>query len=313
MENSKSSIPFNLTKYLSNSGIASRRQSAELIKNGQVQVNGKIELNPGRRIMENDCVVFLGKEVTPPDRRYYIMLHKPRGYVCTNEDIHAPKKALDLIQFPGCPRLFSAGRLDKNSEGLILFSNDGVFVEQLTHPRHEVYKTYDVSTEYELSEQNLQQFLQGIWDNGELLKAAAVIPLTPYRVRLILGEGKNREIRRMVQSFQNNTKRLKRIAVGCLELGGLPCGEWRELTPREILLAQKRPRELDHKGGLPAGGIPVEKTEQGRFSVKKTLQSGRKNNSSHHHKRSENFSNSSSHTDQYRKNKFYRHNKKEVS
>ena len=109
----------------------------------------------------------------------------------------------------------------------------------------------------------------------------------------------------MVQSFQNNTKRLKRIAVGCLELGGLPCGEWRELTPREILLAQKRPRELDHKGGLPAGGIPVEKTEQGRFSVKKTLQSGRKNNSSHHHKRSENFSNSSSHTDQYRKNKFY--------
>lgn len=270
-------------------------------------VNGSVESNPGRRITDTDKVVYQGRTVMPPARRYYIMLHKPRGYVCTNDDIHAPKKALDLIRFPGCPRLFSAGRLDKNSEGLILFSNDGDFVEQLTHPRHEVYKTYDVSTEYELTPQDHQRFIEGVWDAGEFLKAAAVIPLTPFRVRLILGEGKNREIRRMVQAFQNRTKRLKRIAVGCLSLGSLPCGEWRELTAQEIRLALMRPRDLDKKpGSMPPeanDATPVKPAPKRQYGRQKTFRTSSQTDSGRNHfkRPSKNFSRSGS---QHKKNTF---------
>ena len=250
MEKEKETL--NLTKYLSSSGVASRRQCADLIKSGLVFVNGTAELNPGRRIGPDDSVIFRGCSVKPAEKHYYILLHKPRGYVCTNQDIHAEKKAIDLIHLPDHPRLFSAGRLDKNSEGLILFSNDGSFVEQLTHPRHEVYKTYDVSTGWDLSDRHIDLFLRGIPDGGEVLKAIQVVRLGPCRIRMVLGEGRNREIRRMLESVGNTTRRLKRIAVGRLSLGSLPCGKWRELTKEEIRLALERPVDLENSSAETA-------------------------------------------------------------
>ena len=232
----------NLTKYLSSSGAASRRHSAELIKAGKVTLNGKTETNPGTRVLPGDSVLLEGRKIEPKSRseRHYIMLNKPRGYVCTSEDVHAAKKAVDLIRTGDGARLFSAGRLDKNSEGLILFSDDGDFVEQLTHPSHEIEKTYEVSTDAPLTESDVRRLLRGIADAGDLLRALAVNRLGPCKYELVLGEGKNREIRRMMDALGRTTKRLKRTAVGLLRLGGLDVGEWRELTERERTLAGRK-------------------------------------------------------------------------
>ena len=227
----------NLTKYLSTSGAASRRHAAELIKGGHVSVNGEVRTDPSVRIAPGDRVTLDGKAIEPPRGYVYVMLHKPRGYVCTAEDPHAPKKALDLIDLPGV-RLVSAGRLDKNSEGLILFSNDGAWIEQLTHPRHGTRKTYQVTTDKPLSPADIRRLTTtGVRNDGETLRAISIRAEAPGRYIFILGEGKNREIRRMLESLDNRTRRLKRIAVGALRLGGLPMGQWRTLSPAEALLA----------------------------------------------------------------------------
>lgn len=229
----------NLTKYLSTAGVASRRRAADLIKEGHVLLNGQVETNPGTRVTSSDTVLCDGKKVVPRKaaQRHYIMLNKPRGYVCTNSDDHAAKKAVDLIQLKDGARLFSAGRLDKNSEGLILFSDDGDFVEQLTHPRHNVRKTYEVSTDQPLTEQDIARMLKGIQNAGDTLRALSVTAVSPSKYRLVLGEGKNREIRRMMEALGRTTKRLKRVAVGKLRLSGVDVGEWRELTAAERALA----------------------------------------------------------------------------
>lgn len=234
----------NLTKFLSTAGVASRRHSADLIKEGHVTVNGEVQTNPGTRIGEKDVVEVDGKRVRMRAKRHYVMLHKPRGYVCTSEDEHAAKKAIDLIQLKDGARLFSAGRLDKNSEGLILFSDDGDFVAQLTHPRHGIEKTYEVSTDRPLSKEDIDRMLKGIANAGDLLKARAVRTISPTKYQLVLGEGKNREIRRMMDALGHSTNRLKRVAVGKLTLRGLDVGEWRELTKEECMLAlQKSERQ----------------------------------------------------------------------
>ncbi|MBO4288159.1 MAG: pseudouridine synthase [Kiritimatiellae bacterium] len=231
-----SALP-NLTKFLSTSGAASRRHAAELIKDGHVSVNGAVCTDQSVRIAPDDRVSLDGERIEPPRGYVYVMLHKPRGYVCTADDPHAPKKALDLIDLPGV-RLVSAGRLDKNSEGLILFSNDGAWIEQLTHPRHGTRKTYQVTTDRPLSPADIRRLTtSGVQNDGETLRALSIRAEAPGRYIFILGEGKNREIRRMLESLDNRTRRLKRIAVGSLRLGGLPMGQWRFLSPAEALLA----------------------------------------------------------------------------
>ena len=231
----------NLTKFLANSGAASRRRSAELIKTGHISVNGEVYTAPSVRIGPDDRVELDGRLIEPVESYVYVMLHKPRGYVCTSDDPHAPKKALDLIRIPGV-RLVSAGRLDKNSEGLILFSNDGAWIEKLTHPRHGTRKTYQVTTDRPLTPADIRLLTTtGVQNDGETLRALAIRAEAPGRYIFILGEGKNREIRRMLESLDNRTRRLKRIAVGGLRLGGLPMGQWRKLTPAEALLALSAP------------------------------------------------------------------------
>ncbi len=247
----------NLTKFLAASGAASRRHSAELIKTGHVSVNGEVRTDPSIRIGPDDRVTLDGKVIEPVRAYVYVMLHKPRGYVCTSDDPHAPKKALDLIHIPGV-RLVSAGRLDKNSEGLILFSNDGAWIEKLTHPRHGTRKTYQVTTDRPLTPADIRLLTTtGVQNDGETLRALSIRAEAPGRYIFILGEGKNREIRRMLESLDNRTRRLKRIAVGGLRLGGLPMGQWRKLTPAEALLA------LASASPAKKPAAPVKKTHVG--------------------------------------------------
>ena len=164
------------------------------------------------------------------------MLNKPAGYVCTNDDPHAAKRAFDLIKIDGA-RLFSAGRLDKDSEGLLIVTNDGDYAMQLTHPRYEIFKTYLVKTDAAISAGELDRLRHGIIDNGEQLLPQKIEATGSCIYRFILNEGKKREIRRMVADAGRKTVSLQRISIGSLKLGELKSGQWRFLSAEEVNLS----------------------------------------------------------------------------
>jgi 23S rRNA pseudouridine2605 synthase len=223
-----------LVKFLSTYAGVSRRAAGDLVKNGCVTVDGKTVTEPGLRVTPENRVTLNGTPVKAQQRKYYIMLNKPRGYVSTNADPHADKKAVDLIVLPDAPRLFSAGRLDKESEGMLLFSNDGEYVATLTHPRNEILKTYIIQLQRELTSAEISKILNGIEDDGEFLHALELNALGNRRYSIILNEGRKREIRRMTAAVGSPTLRLKRVKTGKLELGNLAAGQWRELTFEEV-------------------------------------------------------------------------------
>lgn len=225
-----------LVKFLSAAGVASRRAAGDLVKAGRIAVNGRTIREPGFRILPADTVTLDGRPVEPAGRFHYIMLNKPRGYVCTNADPHAPRKAIDLIRLDPPVRLFSAGRLDKESEGMILFSNDGDYVARLTHPRYEIRKTYLVRVTREFTEPELTRIRTGITDGGEHLRVISIAPAGNCLYRIVLNEGKKREIRRLTAAVGAPTLELRRIRIGGLALGDLPQGAFRELTPEEVAL-----------------------------------------------------------------------------
>ena len=225
-----------LVKFLSAAGVASRRAAGDLVKAGRIAVNGRTIREPGFRILPADTVTLDGRPIEPAGRFHYIMLNKPRGYVCTNADPHAPRKAVDLIRLDPPVRLFSAGRLDKESEGMILFSNDGDYVARLTHPRYEIRKTYLVRVTREFTEPELTRIRTGITDGGEHLRVISIAPAGNCLYRIVLNEGKKREIRRLTAAVGSPTLELRRIRIGGLALGDLPQGAFRELTPEEVAL-----------------------------------------------------------------------------
>ena len=225
-----------LSKYLSICGIASRRKSADLIKQGKVQVNQQTVREPGLKISSKDKVFYAGEQVLL-QQKIYIMLNKPRGYVCTNEDPHALEKAIDLIELPpkyANIRLFSAGRLDKDSEGLLIFTNDGDYVEQIMHPKYEIMKNYQVTTTTEILDNVLVKLRGGIDDNYEFLKAHKIKKEGNCLYTFILNEGKKREIRRMIRFAGTEIKSLQRISLGALTLGTLKPRQWKYLTKEDI-------------------------------------------------------------------------------
>ena len=242
MENS---TKISLSKYLSICGVASRRKSCELIKSGKVKVNAETVTEPGLKLSPEDQVSFNGKKIHI-SQKVYIMLNKPRGYVCTSEDPHAPRKAIDLIKLSPSEsnvRLFSAGRLDKDSEGLLIFTNDGEYAEKIMHPRYEILKRYTVTTDIEISDSMLNKICQGINDENEFLKPHKIIKNGNCCYTFILNEGKKREIRRLVKYSGAKVKSLKRITLGTLQLGSLPSGKWRHLTPKDIQAGLINPNE----------------------------------------------------------------------
>lgn len=224
-----------IAKYLASCGVASRRAAVELVKAGKVAVNGSVVTDPSLRIENDDKVTVDGKAVVPESIKRYIMLHKPRGYTCSNADAHAKKLAVDLIGVP--ERLVSAGRLDKDSEGLIIFSNDGEYINTLGHPSYNIRKRYHVRLDKELSSSQIAMLLRGISDRGETLKPDNIRRIGEKLYEFTLNEGRNREIRRMAAFCGAEVKRLCRMSVGALLLGDLPCGKWRELTAEEIRLS----------------------------------------------------------------------------
>ena len=225
-----------LVKFLSAAGVASRRAAGDLVKAGRIAVNGRTIREPGFRILPADTVTLDGRPVEPAGRFHYIMLNKPRGYVCTLSDEKGRKTVAELVRDCGA-RVYPVGRLDLDSEGLLLLTNDGEWMQHLLHPRYEVNKVYEVSVAGEV--RGAAEALASMTQlDGEPIRPAQVRVLRQGRDTAVLSitihEGKNRQIRRMCAAAGLHVKRLKRVQEHALKLGALPVGVWRDLTEQEL-------------------------------------------------------------------------------
>ncbi len=232
-----------INKFIAECGITSRRGADELIKQGVVSVNGKITTELGLDVNPDVDKVFVqGKRVKLVNRQVYIMFYKPKGVICSASDEHGRKTVYDYLDIK--QKLAIVGRLDYDSEGLLLLTNDGDMVNKLTHPSNKIPKTYLVKTEGEFTADEIKK-LKGKVDigEGEETSGANVVLLESgdgkSKLQITLREGKNREIRRMCESLNKNVIFLKRIEIAGVRLGGLARGTYRYLTPREINLLKK--------------------------------------------------------------------------
>lgn len=241
-----------LEKYIASAGIASRRAVKRAIREGNVSVNGTTILIPGHPIdVENDCIQFEGKQVEPLAERIYLMLNKPAGYITTRHDERGRPTVMDLLT--ALPKsIYPVGRLDLETEGLLLFTNDGEFAYQLMHPSYEIDKTYIAWVNGVLSKPALERLRNGVDISGGKTAPAKIKLLDVKndsnisvkkktnrngkiaKYRVIIHEGKKRQVRLMFRAVGHRVTRLKRIRVGTLRLGNLPQGQYRFLTPTEV-------------------------------------------------------------------------------
>jgi pseudouridine synthase len=242
-----------LQRVLADAGVASRRACEELIEAGAVAVNGVVVrklpvfVDPAR-----DRIVVGGRRLRPGREPVYVMLFKPRGVVCTNSDPEGRRRAIDLVQHPSGARLFPVGRLDVDSSGLLLLTNDGELANQLTHPRHGVHKIYEVTVKGALDAEAVAKLESGLFLHDRRYGRAArtghcrlrLLKRDRDRTHLLLElrEGRNRQVRRMLANVGHQVKKLRRVRIGPLELRGLRPGQWRDLTGREVGMLKRKGR-----------------------------------------------------------------------
>ncbi len=223
-----------IQKYLADCGVCSRRAAETAVADGLVTVNGDLA-EIGQKIdPAADVVCYAGKPILPKaDEKHYILLNKPRGIVCTAKDEKGRTPVTDLVKLEGV-RLYPVGRLDMDSDGLLLLTDDGEFANHLTHPRHEIPKIYEVTFREPPTDRQLEILSSPMVLDGYPLLPIGIRPLSPDRLELTLWEGRNRQIRRMCESAGLKITRLSRVAVGEIRLGDLPAGKWRFLTAEEV-------------------------------------------------------------------------------
>ena len=221
-----------LNRYLAAAGVASRRKCDELIAAGRVTINGQVCTDFSAQPNERDHVKVDGKLVYA-ERAVTIALHKPAGFVSTRHDPHSRDTIFDLLP-PKFPRLFNIGRLDAQSEGLLLLTNDGDLAQRLTHPRHEVEKEYEVTLDRLWDGSLTPKLLRGIVLDGKRARISHLRPIGPTRLRVVLRQGLNQQIRRMFYAIGYEVKHLVRIRIGNLRLGDLSRGQWRMLSKSEL-------------------------------------------------------------------------------
>ncbi len=226
-----------LQKFLAEAGVGSRRACEQLIRDGKVSVNGQSVTRLGSQVDPATDRVSVNSKPVVAEEKIYIALNKPAGVVCTSHDTHGRKRVLVLLP-ASLPRLFTVGRLDKDTEGLILATNDGTFSLRLTHPRYKMSKTYLVEVEGEIKSTQIARLLKGVRSEGQLLRAEKIFQVRPRgnttELRLVLREGKKRQIRRMFAVIGHPVKRLVRLAIGPISLGDLKTSQWRYLTNEEL-------------------------------------------------------------------------------
>ena len=222
-----------LNKYISQSGLCSRRAADELIKKGKVQVNNKLCDQVGTKINKNDKVI-VNKKLIKPEKNIYVLLNKPKDYISTNKDTHNRRVVFDLIKGIN-ERLFSVGRLDRKTTGLLLLTNDGDIAKKLTHPSYKIKKIYSVTLEKKISNDEISQIKNGLFIEDEYIKVDNVERLEKdYEVGIEIHMGKNRIVRKIFESLNHRVSKLDRVLFGPFTKKDLPRGKWRILNQNEI-------------------------------------------------------------------------------
>src|SRR5947207_2205915 len=240
-----------LNRFLAAAGIGSRRKCDELIATGRVTINGTVCTNFSAQPDERDHVKVDGKLVHL-ERTMTIALHKPAGFVSTRSDPNARDTIFDLLP-PKSPRLFNNGRLDAQSEGLLLLTNDGDLAQQLTHPRFKIEKEYEVTLDRQWESVHAPKLLRGIFLEGQCAQMARIRSIRQTRLRVVLRQGINQQIRRMFFAVGYEVKRLVRVRIGNLRLGDLPRGQWRILSKSELDGLQRSSAAKTNRAGAKAG------------------------------------------------------------
>ena len=235
-----------INSYLSRAGFGSRRKAEQIVTAGRVKVNGRVCRDLATQIdPERDAVTVDGKPTRAATDRIYLVMNKPPGYVVSASDEYGRKTVFDLLpQFP--VPVHAVGRLDRDSEGLLIFTSDGDLTQHLLHPSHKVEKTYKASCAGRLNREQIETLRKGVkLEDGITLPAAVYIKQrsdTKTTLRITIREGRNRQIRRMIEAVGSSVMSLKRLQVGTLKLGRLPAGMWRPLLPREVEQLMGGPR-----------------------------------------------------------------------
>ena len=228
-----------LQKYLANCGIASRRKAEELIKQGKVSVNGKTITELGTTVIPNkDFVEYNGQKVELQKEYVYILLNKPIGYVTTAKDQFNRESVLDLVKTN--KRLVPVGRLDMYTSGALILTNDGDFVYKVTHPKHEIEKTYTVTIKGIVKDEKIEKLRKGIQIEDYITKPAKVMILktdeekNQSRLEITIHEGKNRQVRKMCEAIGHKVLALHRSKIADIDVKDIPLGKWRYLTNKEV-------------------------------------------------------------------------------
>lgn len=221
-----------INKFLADAGIASRRKSEKLILDGQISINGKIMTDLAYQVKNTDIVKYKNKTVKPVNKKYYLMLNKPIDYACTNSKKHDDKIIFDLIDID--TKLFSIGRLDKESRGLILITNDGDIYNKIIHPRNEIFKRYIVEIDRDFRKEDKYKLESGIDIGGYITTKSKVKILSNKKIQIEISEGKNRQVRRMFAALGYNVIDLNRISIGKINMSKLEIGKYRHLTNNEL-------------------------------------------------------------------------------
>jgi 23S rRNA pseudouridine2605 synthase len=267
-----------LQKVLAAAGVASRRDCEELIREGRVEVDRQVVTELGTRVDPVGQEIRVDGEPIRKPKRVYFALNKPADIVCTNHDPSGRTRVIDLV--PSDERVFAVGRLDRASEGLILVTNDGNFANHITHPRYGVEKTYLVRVAGRPGPEELAKLRRGVHLAEGFCKVESVVVKSRHKqssdLLIVLDEGRNREIRRILAKVGHKVVKLKRIAVGNLKLGALEAGEWRKLTAAEIdaLLAISRQKRKDKKKAPPRDISTEEVVDTAKVSREARMKKG---------------------------------------
>lgn len=226
-----------LNKYLAHCGVCSRRDAVAIIKEGKVKVNNEVVTEPGRKILANDSVSLAGKKIHPVEDMVYILLNKPKDYLTTTDDPQKRKTVLELVKQATKARIYPVGRLDRNTSGVLLLTNDGELAQKLTHPSHEIKKVYAVTLDKPLTKNDFDAILKGV----PLEDGIANVDVLAYtdnqdktQVGIELHSGRNRIVRRIFEHYGYDVRNLDRVIFAGLTKKNVPRGKWRLLTEKEV-------------------------------------------------------------------------------
>lgn len=228
-----------LNKFIAHCGVCSRRDAVELIKDGKVKVNDTVIIEPGFKVAPNDIIHYMGKKIIPEKNLIYILLNKPKDYITTSEDPEGRKTVLDLLKGVATERIFPIGRLDRNTTGVLLLTNDGDLTQKLSHPSNEVRKIYEVKLDKPLSKVDFERMLNGLDLEDGFVRPDSLAYADPKDKSVIgieLHSGRNRIVRRMFECIGYDVKNLDRVMFGNLTKKNVERGKWRYLNEKEIRL-----------------------------------------------------------------------------